>query len=506
MKKLLGLIIFSFLLNNISYADNCTREQALRTFKYTVLWEETDGNIPEDIVQKKKELLERTYIFGLSIQKAVKEKDMDKIYSYLADEMPFQKKRHFKDKSFDEVFTKEQRDKILSDTVSCTRFNANGWMLGSGIIWYSNYKNLEIIALRGLFQGGETIPSGSFEVGQNVYFNACGSDPSEYFNSPLKINNILFEVPNKIIKLEKSKYDRGFQTLATSTINILDKQITFNLSNFRDMIIKDNKGIVYEDRKVSGATSIYEIKHQGEVVAWGVGWHKHCKEGYADVDFTAFRLYVPYLDNGELKVQNKLIQLKLSQVKDVLINKDTLILSDGIDISATSSASRYSYRGISFFEIDNKNGINFDLSFEELDKKIDINKLNPALILSTLAHFKEVEKLNDYTKNNFDEIYEDLNANYWFNVWDGYFLIKIDNPNKIIKKFSEAFKKLSITGEKIDKLYEDNARAIPNEEVEIVKRNCFSNNSYKDIFDLISNCYPWHSSWMVNSIGGEPNY
>ena len=164
MKKLLGLIIFSFLLNNISYAYNCTLEQALSTFMYTVLWEETDGNIPEDIVQKQKELLERTYIFGLSIQKAVKEKNMDKIYSYLNEEMPNQRKKDFKEKLFDEVFNEEQREEIISDTVDCLRFNHYGWMLGSGIIWYNNriwdpdnkdnrIEGMSIIALRGLYQG-----------------------------------------------------------------------------------------------------------------------------------------------------------------------------------------------------------------------------------------------------------------------------------------------------------------------------------------------------------------
>ena len=48
-------------------------------------------------------------------------------------------------------------------------------------------------------------PSNSFEVGQNVYLNACGSSPTEYFNSPLKIHNILFEAPNKITKLERKQ-------------------------------------------------------------------------------------------------------------------------------------------------------------------------------------------------------------------------------------------------------------------------------------------------------------
>tara|TARA_Y100000768_G_scaffold348909_1_gene298131 strand:- start:2195 stop:2683 length:489 start_codon:yes stop_codon:yes gene_type:complete len=161
MKKILIINIIFFSLYNVAIADYCSNEQALSTFKYTVLWEETNGNIPKDKIQKQKELLNITYAFGLNIQKAVLDKDMDKIYSYLADKMPFQNKKDFKNKSFDEVFTEEQRDKIISDTVTCNRFNANGWMLGNGIIWYSNYEDLHtddknavaIRALRGLYQG-----------------------------------------------------------------------------------------------------------------------------------------------------------------------------------------------------------------------------------------------------------------------------------------------------------------------------------------------------------------
>ena len=163
MKKLLGLIIFSLLLSNISYADNCSYEEALRTFKYSALWEETDGNIPEDIVLKHKELLERTYVFGLNIQKAVKEKDMDKIYSYLQEDMPFQNKKDFKDKSFEEVFTEEHRERILSDTVECYRTLSSRFELGAGVIWYGNHRDLDtddetamaIQVLRGLYQGEE---------------------------------------------------------------------------------------------------------------------------------------------------------------------------------------------------------------------------------------------------------------------------------------------------------------------------------------------------------------
>ena len=59
----------------------------------------------------------------------------------------------------------------------------------------------------------------------------------------------------------------------------------------------------------------------------------------------------------------------------------------------------------------------------------------------------------------------------------------------------------------IDKLYEAKLHyVIPKEELEAVKKNCFSNDSYEDIIEFIGSCYPWHSSWMAHSIGGEPNY
>ena len=157
MKKILGLIIISLLFNSLSYADKCIRDDAFYTL------DETDENITEDLIQKEIELLERTYIFALDIQKAVKEKDMDKIYSYLDEGMPYQNKSDFKDKSFDEVFTEEHRERILSDTVECYRTLSSRFELGAGVIWYGNHEDLDsddetamaIQVLRGLYQGEE---------------------------------------------------------------------------------------------------------------------------------------------------------------------------------------------------------------------------------------------------------------------------------------------------------------------------------------------------------------
>ena len=34
---------------------------------------------------------------------------------------------------------------------------------------------------------------------------------------------------------------------------------------------------VLATRKITGASSLYELKHKGNVVAWGVGWNKYCE-------------------------------------------------------------------------------------------------------------------------------------------------------------------------------------------------------------------------------------
>ena len=88
------------------------------------------------------------------------------------------------------------------------------------------------------------LPISAYEIGNNVYLNACGADPQEYYDKPLNIQNIVTEVPNRIIKLEKSKYDRKFQTLATSTTNLGNDKInisTVSLANLNVSRLKLDK-------------------------------------------------------------------------------------------------------------------------------------------------------------------------------------------------------------------------------------------------------------------------
>ena len=162
-----------------------------------------------------------------------------------------------------------------------------------------------------------------------------------------------------------------------------------------------------------------------------------------------------------------------------MIDGETLILSDGVNILGSDNRNTYFYMGASFFEINNKDGINFDLSFDELKEKINIYKLSPALIISTLSWYNQISALEKYTKENFDEIYEDLNTNYWWNVYEGW------RDNDIYELILEK--------------YENYKARITDEEIKNIKKNCLSKNNYNNIYELVRNCYFWHSSWVHSS-------
>ena len=334
------------------------------------------------------------------------------------------------------------------------------------------------------------LPASAYEIGQNVYLNACTPNPDKYFDKPLNIQNVVIEVPNKIIKLEKSKYDRAFQTLATSAIDVDNNKIDISVSNFRDLTIKNKSGDVLATRKISGASSLYELKHMGKVVAWGVGWHKNCKEYYSDIDFTVLRIFVPIKKDNKVTIQQTVVSLNLSETYKATSNSDNLILAHAEEIWGSSRASTYYYEGIQFFEIDNQNDLKPIVNFEELDKKINIDKLNPGKIIITFAKYNEFQLLQKYTKENFDEIYNDLRNNYF---WDFYY--EWDDYPNVGPEFKKYLMEMEAREEK-ERLYED-IPPINDEEISNIKKNCFSKDSYKDITDLVRNCYYWYSSLVL---------
>ena len=346
------------------------------------------------------------------------------------------------------------------------------------------------------------LPISAYETGNNVYLNACGADPQEYYDKPLNIQNIVIEVPNRIIKLEKSKYDRKFQTLATSAINLGNDRINISISNFRDLTIKSNNGDVLATRKISGASSLYELKHKGKVVAWGAGWHKNCGNVY-DTDFTAFRIFLPVKKGNKISIEQKLISLNINPFYKTTSNSEKLIITDAVEISGSSRASTYYYGGQKFYQLDHLDGIKSIDTYKELHKKIDVLQLSPARMVNILAGYYETEILNKYTKANFDNIYKDLLTKFWdisYEFNDGDNLWENISDLNISDKYTKALRAV----ENRELLMEDFPPingAIPN-----LKKNCFKKDTYETLKELVRNCYFFHSSYVMDYGFSDPKW
>ena len=338
------------------------------------------------------------------------------------------------------------------------------------------------------------LPISAYEVGEEVYLNACGNDPQEYYGKPLNIQNILIEVPNKIIKVEKSKYDREFQTLASSEVKLDNDNIAISVSNFRDLVIKNKAGDILGQRNISGASSLYELKHKGKIVAWGVGWHKNCGN-YYDTDFTTFRIFLPVKKGDKISIDQKLISLNINPFYETTNNSEKLIVVDAVEIPGSSRAATYYYAGQKFYELDHKNGIKFINTYEQLNQKVDLLKLSPARMVNVLGSFKETEELNKFTKANFDKIYKDLLNNYWWDISyefdDGENLWESIQGLNINDKYLKALKAVE-NRELLLENFPPIAGAIPD-----LKTNCFKKDSYENLRELVRNCYFFHSSFVM---------
>ena len=253
-----------------------------------------------------------------------------------------------------------------------------------------------------------SLPVSAYVINDKVYLNACGSNPQEYKTDPLNIHNVILEVPNKIISLEKSKYDRPIQTLATSSLRFNDENYQITVSNFRDLVIKNERDEILIKRKISGASSIYELKHKDKVVAWGVGWNKYCGEGGYEnlIDFSVLRIFTPTIKNNKVEIQQKVLSINTSKTYSSLKPSDNFVISAAEKLWGYRNEGFY--RDHEFYELTESDGLQFIIQFENLIEKVDISKLNPHETAIILAKYRQRTTLEKFTKNNFEKIHNDL--------------------------------------------------------------------------------------------------
>jgi len=249
--------------------------------------------------------------------------------------------------------------------------------------------------------------SADFSRGDILFLNACGGNPQTYQNSALNISNKIVEVPNKITKVEPSPYGRPIITEAISAITLVEGQtIRARLDNFRDLSIRDDDGSVIYKRRISGATSIYELKHRGNVVGWGVGWHKTCGEYYSHADFTVLRVIVPTRSHdGKTELSERVFRgIAERAFAESTETVAGLVLVEGDAVYSCGACSCY-YCLPRFFILDNQLGF-VELSDPESLKSVGVqwNKIEPMMYVSWLSSQGKKYALAEYIKDNFDAI------------------------------------------------------------------------------------------------------
>ena len=291
-----------------------------------------------------------------------------------------------------------------------------------------------------------SLPVSAFVIDDKIYLNACGSNPQEYKTDPLNIHDVIIEVPNKIISLEKSKYDRPIQTLATSSLKFNDENYQITVSNFRDLVIKNERNEILVERKISGASSVYELKHKDKVVAWGVGWNKYCGEGGYEnlIDFSVLRIFTPTLKNNKAEIQQKVLSINTSKTYSSLKPSDNFVISTASKLWGYRNEGFYLDH--EFYELTESDGLQFIIQFEKLIEKVDISKLNPHETAIILAKYRQRTALEKFTKNNFEEIHNDLISRF-----------------NLVEEIAEYIAKL--------------------------RKTCFSGKSFSSISEIAENCY-----------------
>jgi len=254
------------------------------------------------------------------------------------------------------------------------------------------------------------------KIGDEVYLQACGSNPQEYLTSPKSVKNLLREVPNKVIDLNPSPYGRPFSTIAKSIINYnADSKLTAELSNFRDLKVTDDSGKVLYEQKVSGATSVYELRHNNQTFAWAVGWHNHCYEYYEHTEFTVLRVIFPIEVNGTLKINHKVFKgAYIKAFADALSKSKEPVLMQSDEIYSSGATTCY-YCLPRVFQMDKKSGFKEVKTVKDLDNlNIDLATAEPLIYASWLAQYGLIKDLVEYISNHYDEIYKNtLNYADW---------------------------------------------------------------------------------------------
>ena len=127
MKFLLCIIVNFFIFSAVS--KNCSKED----YETAEFW--NNYYDPEEV-----------YMVGLKIQDALKNKDIEKLYSFIDENSNAPRKEKVFEVGFENVFEGKMIENVTSSKPSCSPVGWRGFMLGNGGVWF-NGETLKITSI-----------------------------------------------------------------------------------------------------------------------------------------------------------------------------------------------------------------------------------------------------------------------------------------------------------------------------------------------------------------------
>ena len=258
-----------------------------------------------------------------------------------------------------------------------------------------------------------TLPSGTglfpqeqIQVDSNLYLNACTGNPSVYANQPLLIGSAVVETPNHVEEMKTSKYGRPFKTVATASIK---GGVEATLSNFRDLTLLDDSGINFYSRRITGASSLYQLKDGSSSLGVGVGWHNQCPDFYRWLDFTVLRLVIPYQDEqGEMTTFQYVAQGIANSHFGIADFSGGIVIAEMGQVGAGASAYYYHLPSFKAYNSDTQKFTELDSIRKLKEHGVDLKKGNVLFQFFWLARNHQTDALRELLDSSLSEVVNSL--------------------------------------------------------------------------------------------------
>ena len=243
-------------------------------------------------------------------------------------------------------------------------------------------------------------------VGASLYLNACTGNPSVYANQPLIIGSAVVEIPNRVKEMKPSKYGRPFKVAATTSMN---GDVDATLSNFRDLTILDDRGINFYSRRVTGASSLYQLKDSEATLGVGVGWHNKCPDFFTWLDFTVLRIVIPYRNaQGEMTKFQYVAQGIANSHFGIADFSGGIVIAEMGQVGAGASAYYYHLPSFKAYNTDTQKFTELDSIRKLKEHGVDLEKGNVLFQFFWLARNHQTDALRELLDSSLSEVVNSL--------------------------------------------------------------------------------------------------